>query len=94
MKKKIVRLTEDDLVRIVEKVVKEQIVDTTDEKSELETCITDILDGETIPVECTNCIKDPNVKNCESCLNKLKTNISFFDLGKLMTCFGKTGIEF
>jgi len=93
MKKKIVRLTEDDLVRIVEKVVKEQIV-ATGEKSELETCITDILDGETIPVECTNCIKDPNVKNCESCLNKLKTNISFFDLGKLMTCFGKTGIEF
>ena len=48
MKKKIVRLTEDDLVRIVEKVVKEQIV-ATGEKSELETCITDILDGETIP---------------------------------------------
>jgi len=96
MKKKIVRLTEDDLVRIVEKVVKEQIV-ATGEKSELETCITDILDGETIPVECTNCIENPsmdNKDNCKSCFNELTTNISFSDLGKLMTCFGKIGINF
>lgn len=80
MKKKIVRLTEDDLVRIVKRVVKEQIVDTG--KSELETCITDILGDETIPVECTNCIKDPNVKNCKSCLDKLRTKIDVFDVEK------------
>jgi len=94
MKKKIVRLTEDDLVRIVEKVVKEQIVDTG-EKSELETCITGILgDNTEIPEVCKSCIKDPSIKNCESCFNELKTDISFIKLGRLMTCFGNIGIEF
>lgn len=93
MKKKIVRLTEDDLVRIVKRVVKEQIVDTS-EKPELQVCIEEILGGKTIPGECTNCIENPSMDNCESCYNKIKTNISFLDLGKLMRCFGKMGIEF
>jgi len=99
MKKKIVRLTEDDLVRIVERVVKEQIVDDGDrglpkEAQELMDCITSIIGNEELPEECMSCVTNPTVESCESCYNALKGKLNFIKLGQLMMCFGKLCVKF
>ncbi len=99
MKKKIVRLTEDDLIRIVKRVLKEQIVDDGDrglpeEAQELMKCITSIIDNEELPKECMSCVTNPTVESCKSCYNALKGKLSFLDTDSLMMCFGNLGVKF
>lgn len=77
MKKKVVRLTEDDLVRIVKRVLKEQIVDTGDrelpeEGQKLKDCLTMALGDEEFPEECTPCFTNPNKDTCIKCYVELK----------------------
>lgn len=92
MAKRIVKLTESDLQRIVQRVLNEQIVNDS-----ITECFKHLEGVIEVPQECMNITKSPDEKTIMACATKLMGKINImngFKIFQTLSCITeKTGIQ-
>jgi spore coat polysaccharide biosynthesis predicted glycosyltransferase SpsG len=93
MKKKIVKLTENDLVKIVNRVLNEQV---DNRQKEIMNCFSVLGTDFTPPNECEAFMKNPNENTLVPCVTKLTTTggtniLKMISVGKCLS--EKLGVD-